>query len=545
MPPKQATMQRRAGLARDNRVRPLLSQVNGQRRTLVADDRPVDRPPDDSDDEITDPEPCRGSIPSKTVPSSKEASRVFSSTKPASDSDDDQSAWSSRANMARPYFGSSKRGKEQSKMWSASQESSQGQAQYEGSQGSFSTTRGSKRNSPDGGALSPESKVTKARKIDLDDEKEAKRLLVRKKSYGRGENNRGRIRPPTKSKPWSSQERPISKLGKEASAPKMVQPSFKAYDDDPFDQFLSQTPPKRIIEPAATFLSSPPHASAHPVLKHVSLSPHSSPKRKAKAEFKLPSASLPESLQNPTNARPQLRNLESSPESDLKKTRKFSFESSDLSDLDSDLKQLVEARCPMCNEIVDEKLLHDFSKGARLHIRKQIQFCRLHKKKSAEKAWDARGYPKIDWEGLDTRIATHYSFLGKVINGGSSHFGDLLLDKVKEGKNRTLLKAEDSLTPGYYGPRGLRAFSEHIIGRFSSILRERAVDDRLISSRGYSSYVEAVLVPELAVLLISDDMVVEAEEARSILEESKWIGDLLHEDTGDTVDQLSDDEKRG
>ncbi|KXH50835.1 hypothetical protein CSIM01_01684 [Colletotrichum simmondsii] len=545
MPPKQATMQRRAGLARDNRVRPLLSQVNGQRRTLVADDRPVDRPPDDSDDEITDPEPCRGSIPSKAVPSSKEASRVFSSTKPASDSDDDQSAWSSRADMARPYFGSSKRGKEQSKTWSASQESSQGQAQYEGSQGSFFTTRGSKRNSPDGGALSPESKVTKARRIDFDDEKEAKRLLVRKKSYGRGENTRGRIRPPTKSKSKSSQERPISKLGKEASAPKMVQPSFKAYDDDPFDQFLSQTPPKRIIEPAATFLSSPPHASAHPIMKHVSLSPHSSPKRKAKAEFKLPSASLPESLQSPTNARPQLRNLESSPEPDLKKTRKFSFESSDLSDLDSDLKQLVEARCPMCNEIVDEKLLHDFSKGARLHIRKQIQFCRLHKKKSAEKAWDARGYPKIDWEGLDTRIATHYSFLGKIINGGPSHFGDLLLDKVKEGKNRTLLKAEDSLTPGYYGPRGLRAFSEHIIGRFSSILRERAVDDRLISSRGYSSYVEAVLVPELAVLLISDDMVVEAEEARSILEESKWIGDLLHEDTGDTVDQLSDDEKRG
>ncbi|KAJ0319695.1 hypothetical protein COL5a_010134 [Colletotrichum fioriniae] len=443
MPPKQATMQRRAGLARDNRVRPLLSQVNGQRRTLVADDRPVDRPPDDSDDEIADPESCRGSIPSKALSSSKEASRVFSSTKPASDSDDDQSAWSSRADIAPPYFGSSKRGKEQT------------------------------------------------------------------------------------------------------SAPKTAQPSFKAYDDDPFDQFLSQTPPKRIIEPASTFLSSPPHASAHPVMKHVSLSPHSSPKRKAKAEFKLPSASLPESLQSPTNSRPQLRNLKSSPEPELKKTRKFSFESSDLSDLDDDLKQLVEARCPMCNEIVDKTLLHDFSQGARLHIRKQIQFCRLHKKKSAEKAWGSRGYPKIDWEGLDTRIASHYSFLREIINGGSSHFGDLLLDKVKEGKNRTLLKAEDSLTPGYYGPRGLRAFSEHIIGHFSAVLRERAVDDRLISSRGYSSYVEAVLVPELAVLLISDDMMVEAEKARSILEESKWIGDLLHEDTGDTVDQLSDDEKRG
>ncbi|KAL2874704.1 hypothetical protein SGCOL_010077 [Colletotrichum sp. CLE4] len=279
-------------------------------------------------------------------------------------------------------------------------------------------------------------------------------------------------------------------------------------------------------------------------MKHASLSPHSSPKRKAKADFKLPSASLPESLQSPAQSRPQLRSIESSPEPDSKKTRKFSFESSsDLSDLDSGLKQVVDARCPMCNEIVDDTLLHDFSKGARLHIRKQIQFCRLHKKKSAEEAWGARGYPKIDWDVLDTRIASHYNFLRKVINGGSSHFGDLLLDKVKEGKNRTLLKAEDSLTPGYYGPRGLRAFSEHIIGRFSSVLRERAVDDRLISSRGYSSYVEAVLVPELAVLMISDDMVVEAEEARSILEDSKWIGDLLHEDTGDTVDQMSDDER--
>ncbi|KAK1690952.1 RTC4-like domain-containing protein [Colletotrichum godetiae] len=541
MPPKQGTMQRRAGLARDNRVRPLLSQVNGQRRALVTDDRPVDRPPDDSDDEITDPEPR--SISSRAVSSSREASRVFSSTKPVSDSDDDESARSSRADI-RPYFGSSKRGKEQSKTWSASQESSQGQAQYEGSQGSFSTTRGSKRNSPDGGALSPESQMRKVRKIDLEDEKEAKRLLVRKKSYGRGDGNRVRIRPPARSKSKSSQERPISKLGKEASAPKMIQPSFKAYDDDPFEQFSSRAPPKRIIDPVSTFLSSPPHASAHPVMKHASLSPHSSPKRKAKADFKLPSASLPESLQSPAQSRPQLRSIESSPEPDSKKTRKFSFESSsDLSDLDSGLKQVVDARCPMCNEIVDDTLLHDFSKGARLHIRKQIQFCRLHKKKSAEEAWGARGYPKIDWDVLDTRIASHYNFLRKIINGGSSHFGDLLLDKVREGKNRTLLKAEDSLTPGYYGPRGLRAFSEHIIGRFSSVLRERAVDDRLISSRGYSSYVEAVLVPELAVLLISDDMVVEAEEARSILEDSKWIGDLLHEDTGDTVDQMSDDER--
>ncbi|EFQ35234.1 uncharacterized protein GLRG_10378 [Colletotrichum graminicola M1.001] len=344
----------------------------------------------------------------------------------------------------------------------------------------------------------------------------------------------------------SSQEKAATKRKKEgrSPSPKRPQPSFKAYDDDPFDQFSGKAPQKDLIKLPSLPSSpsgSPPRSKFQ---KHSSLSPGASPRRTTKAKFKHPSGSLPEPLRSPKRGSADLLDLESSHEALYKrhKGEKDSFlDISDhsISDIDT------ETRCPMCSEIVENALLEGFSGGARLHIRMQIQFCRLHKKKSAEDAWDARGYPKIDWEILGSRLATHYDFLRKIINGGSSHYASLLVDKVKEGKDRTLLKAEDSLTPGYYGPRGLRAMSESIIGNFSSILRERAVEDRVISSRGYSSYVEAVLVPELAVQLICEDMEVKIDEARKILKESKWIGDLLHDDAGDTVDQLSDDEQVG
>ena len=51
-----------------------------------------------------------------------------------------------------------------------------------------------------------------------------------------------------------------------------------------------------------------------------------------------------------------------------------------------------------------------------------------------------------------------------------------------------------------------------------------------MASRGVSSYVQTVLVPELAVLLIKDDMQVNDAEARTILNESAEIGELLCED---------------
>ncbi|KAK6227270.1 hypothetical protein QIS74_00825 [Colletotrichum tabaci] len=506
---------RRAGLSRNAMPPPLLKTVNGKARF---EPKNIDDPPmDDTESELSEPEAPSLSQPRLSAnlqgsrsdqmlikPSllSKHAeNRPQSNSKPATDySDSDESPRPSRADIQRtPYYGTSKRGQEQARQYSASQERNSDPKRTVSSQKSETMARPIKRNSPVDAASHPISNKKRALTSRLDEARE-----------------------------------PL--------------PSFKAYDDDPFDQFSGKASlkgPMKLPSWPSSPPGSPPKAS---FLKHSSLSPGVSPRRPIKAEFKHPSGSLPEPLQSPERKSTDLlRDPELSPKLLCKGKEEHDsfFDLSDLSDLSDQSSSDVdrETRCPMCGDNVAKTLLDGFSGGSRLHIRKQIQFCRLHKKKSAEDAWDARGYPSINWECLGSRLTTHYDFLRCIINGGSSHYASLLVDKVKEGKNRTLLKAEDSLTPGYYGPRGLRAFSENIIGKFSSMLRERAVEDRLISSRGYSSYVEAVLVPELAVQLISEDMEVEADEARKILEESRWIGDLLHEDTGDTVDHLSGDER--
>ncbi len=46
---------------------------------------------------------------------------------------------------------------------------------------------------------------------------------------------------------------------------------------------------------------------------------------------------------------------------------------------------------------------------------------------------------------------------------------------------------------------------------------------------------QAVLVPELAVLLVKEDMGVDDEEARGILQESIEIGDLLNEEEEEVI----------
>lgn len=218
---------------------------------------------------------------------------------------------------------------------------------------------------------------------------------------------------------------------------------------------------------------------------------------------------------------------------------------SPLSDLDlSDLEEVVntpDAECPYCKMPVNRELLDSYSRGARMSVRMQRAFCVEHKKAEARDLWKARGYPDIEWKKLDMRISEHFGFLEKILKGGKSHYGDKLARDVKDGKSRNLMKAGFDSPPGYYGTRGFRAMQEAIFGRFSSLLRQRAVEDALVSSRGYSIYVQAVLVPELAVRLVMEDMDVGSEAARKILEESEAIGELLCEDIGDIVDEDDED----
>jgi uncharacterized membrane protein len=68
------------------------------------------------------------------------------------------------------------------------------------------------------------------------------------------------------------------------------------------------------------------------------------------------------------------------------------------------------------------------------------------------------------------------------------------------------------------------------------------VVDRLMAARGFTPYVEYVVVPEVAVKLIMEDMDVEDERAREIMTESLGVGELLSEEIRDVVKRKDGEE---
>ena len=59
--------------------------------------------------------------------------------------------------------------------------------------------------------------------------------------------------------------------------------------------------------------------------------------------------------------------------------------------------------------------------------------------------------------------------------------------------------------------------------------------DNVIRTAGVVAYCQAVLVPELTVLLVKEDMGVDDEDARRILRDSTEIGEKLNFDPNDEV----------
>ncbi|KAI1176827.1 RTC4-like domain-containing protein [Nemania sp. FL0916] len=217
------------------------------------------------------------------------------------------------------------------------------------------------------------------------------------------------------------------------------------------------------------------------------------------------------------------------------KSEDVSWDQSEIEEVES----TTTPRCPMCYEEIDRELLEQYGARGKMSVKQQTAFCRLHKRRSAEATGAKKGYPKIDWETLNSRLNAHQAFLKNILEGTQkSHYREVLKEKVDSGKNRTLLTSHDNLTPGYYGPRGLQVMTEFIMSSLSDVIRRRAVEDKLISARSYTGYVQTVLVPELTVRLIIEDMAVTETRAREVLEESVEIGELLHEETRDVVSIL-------
>ncbi|KAK4147905.1 RTC4-like domain-containing protein [Dichotomopilus funicola] len=199
--------------------------------------------------------------------------------------------------------------------------------------------------------------------------------------------------------------------------------------------------------------------------------------------------------------------------------------------------------CPLCSTEVVQADLDAFTKlHPRMSFANMRRFCEQHKLRSARRTWAEKGYPEIDWPGLDQRIEQHHDFLRGILEGETpSYYSDLFQEAVRSGQNRTLLRSDVNLTPGYYGMRGLNHMTENLIHKLAPVLRRRAVEERLVSARGHMTYLQTVLVAELAVRLIMEDMGVGERKARDILKESVEIGELVNDEIPDVVTH-SDDE---
>lgn len=207
-------------------------------------------------------------------------------------------------------------------------------------------------------------------------------------------------------------------------------------------------------------------------------------------------------------------------------------------------------QCPICKAYVSRLFLEEFSGSTILSLRQQERFCKAHKVHSAESVWRERRYPTIDWYGFQRRLPKYDAALGSVLNGTSrSFYRNVFEDQIKTGANRRLKQAVlsgdgvEGLNMGYYGTKGARIIMEYIMATFASRIRRLAGTDKLVSAGGVSGFVQAVLAPELAVMLVQDDMKVDDEQARVILKESSNIGNLLNEEEDEAIKDDQDEER--
>ena len=73
------------------------------------------------------------------------------------------------------------------------------------------------------------------------------------------------------------------------------------------------------------------------------------------------------------------------------------------------------------------------------------------------------------------------------------------------------------------------------MAHFAPRIRRLAASNKLLSASGVPPYVQAVLAPELAVMLVMEDMGTDAEGARAVLRESIQMGNLLNEEEDEFI----------
>ncbi|KAJ4988077.1 hypothetical protein SVAN01_06489 [Stagonosporopsis vannaccii] len=236
----------------------------------------------------------------------------------------------------------------------------------------------------------------------------------------------------------------------------------------------------------------------------------------------------------------------------------------DMENIDSYVRKLPaeadeDTACPICHEPVDQEYYWNFWIGLDRTVKNQATFCHMHRKASAQAEYAAEGYPVIDWDRLPERIKNHRMALYNILVGEtpSAHrlrYEPLALtgkaatvpskrNDLSPSKQRNLASLaldDNAVYPGYYGPRGRRTITECVMALLHTEIK-RSVDP-VVQTSGPATFVQAVLVPEVAVRLIMEDAECDCDEAEEIRESTFEMGLLLNEEIEDEVIVGEEDE---
>ena len=224
-------------------------------------------------------------------------------------------------------------------------------------------------------------------------------------------------------------------------------------------------------------------------------------------------------------------------------------------------------------------------------------FCREHKRLGAQREYAAKGYPAIEWGALPERVVRFRAEMVRVLrNEGEEsayrvRFGGRLASggaawmprrrKGREGRGRGKGGGEEGVggegeggteaeaeaekheedeedddeedislsttrSMGYYGPRGKRLMMETLTSELAGEIREVSVKDPVVGRSGFAMFLQAVVVPELVLLLVGEDFNVGREEAERIVDESWGVGARVNgeveEEGGDLEEEDGDEE---
>lgn len=120
-------------------------------------------------------------------------------------------------------------------------------------------------------------------------------------------------------------------------------------------------------------------------------------------------------------------------------------------DLVSTESDRVTVNCPMCGADVAKP---PKKQKKRLDMWEMAELCKSHRVKDAETEWARRGYPRIGWRRLKSRLDKFSPVLHGILKGELPSFYRSALESAVGRRESHGERCMDNATAGYYGPRG-------------------------------------------------------------------------------------------